>query len=229
MLSADDDENKPAGKVSQRKAKAQGNKTKAEGKKSEPRKQKEAQSSIPKPDQLLDALQRLATQGDDPVVAPILEQASAPFASTESFSTETLLPEASLPDAPLPDAPLPDAPLPDASLPVTALPEDRLPEMSPVAAPVHAETTPVSLQTIADAYGEYSKKWIEQTSTFFANLANARSLPKAFELQTAFAREAYETFVAESRKIRDLHRELAKQRLMRLEGFVMGMGTTRSR
>jgi hypothetical protein len=219
MLSADDDENKPAGKVSQRKAKAQGNKTKAEGKKSEPRKQKEAQSSIPKPDQLLDALQRLATQGDDPVVAPILEQASAPFASTESFSTETLLPE----------APLPDAPLPEASLPVTALPEDRLPEMSPVAAPVHAETTPVSLQTIADAYGEYSKKWIEQTSTFFANLANARSLPKAFELQTAFAREAYETFVAESRKIRDLHRELAKQRLMRLEGFVMGMGTTRSR
>jgi hypothetical protein len=224
MLSADDDENKPAGKVSQRKAKAQGNKTKAEGKKSEPRKQKEAQSSIPKPDQLLDALQRLATQGDDPVVAPILEQASAPFASTESFSTETLLPEASLPDAPLPDAPLPEA-----SLPVTALPEDRLPEMSPVAAPVPAETTPVSLQTIADAYGEYSKKWIEQTSTFFANLANARSLPKAFELQTAFAREAYETFVAESRKIRDLHRELAKQRLMRLEGFVMGMGTTRSR
>ena len=219
MLSADDDENKPAGKVSQRKAKAQGNKTKAEGKKSEPRKQKEAQSSIPKPDQLLDALQRLATQGDDPVVAPILEQASAPFASTESFSTETLLPEASLPDAPLPEA----------SLPVTALPEDRLPEMSPVAAPVPAETTPVSLQTIADAYGEYSKKWIEQTSTFFANLANARSLPKAFELQTAFAREAYETFVAESRKIRDLHRELAKQRLMRLEGFVMGMGTTRSR
>ena len=219
MLSADDDENKPAGKVSQRKAKAQGNKTKAEGKKSEPRKQKEAQSSIPKPDQLLDALQRLATQGDDPVVAPILEQASAPFTSTESFSTETLLPEASLPDAPLPEA----------SLPVTALPEDRLPEMSPVAAPVPAETTPVSLQTIADAYGEYSKKWIEQTSTFFANLANARSLPKAFELQTAFAREAYETFVAESRKIRDLHRELAKQRLMRLEGFVMGMGTTRSR
>jgi hypothetical protein len=214
MLSADDDENKPAGKVSQRKAKAQGNKTKAEGKKSEPRKQKEAQSSIPKPDQLLDALQRLATQDDDPVVAPILEQASAPFASTESFSTETLLP---------------DAPLPEASLPVTALPEDRLPEMSPVAAPVHAETTPVSLQTIADAYGEYSKKSIEQTSTFFANLANARSLPKAFELQTAFAREAYETFVAESRKIRDLHRELAKQRLMRLEGFVMGMGTTRSR
>jgi hypothetical protein len=214
MLSADDDENKPAGKVSQRKAKAQGNKTKAEGKKSEPRKQKEAQSSIPKPDQLLDALQRLATQGDDPVVAPILEQASAPFASTESFSTETLLP---------------DAPLPEASLPVTALPEDRLPEMSPVAAPVPAETTPVSLQTIADAYGEYSKKSIEQTSTFFANLANARSLPKAFELQTAFAREAYETFVAESRKIRDLHRELAKQRLMRFEGFVMGMGTTRSR
>ena len=214
MLSGDDDESKPAGKVSQRKAKAkggktkpEGNKAKAEGKKSEPRKRKEAQSSIPKPDQLLDALQRLTTQGNDPVVGPVLEQASAPVTSTESFSAE--------------------APLPEASPPVPALPEDRLADMSAVAAPVPAEVTPVSLKTIADAYGDYSKKSIEQTSTFVAMLATTRSLPKAFELQTAFAHQAYETFVAESRKIRDLHRELAKQRLTRLEGFVLG--TTRSR
>ena len=45
----------------------------------------------------------------------------------------------------------------------------------------------------------------------------------AIELQVAFAREAYETFVAESKKIRELQGELAKQRLARLEGFVTQM------
>jgi hypothetical protein len=195
MLSADDNENKPIGKPSQRKAKAS-DKTgakpsaKAEpGKKSEPRKRKEAQSPAPKPDQLLEALQRLGSQ--EPVIEPMPEQASAPVMSSESSASET-----------------------------------PLPEMSPVAAAASVETTPVSLQAIADAYGDYSKKSLEQTSTFVAKLAGTRSLAGAFELQTAFAREAYETFVAESKRIRDLHRELAKQRLTRLEGFV---GMTRAR
>lgn len=191
MLSADDNENKPIGKAGQRKAKAS-EKTgaKAEpGKKGEPRKRKEAQSAAPKPDQLLEALQRLGSQ--EPVIEPMPEQASAPVMSNESSASET-----------------------------------PLPEMSPVAAAASVETTPVSLQAIADAYGDYSKKSLEQTSTFVAKLAGTRSLAGAFELQTAFAREAYETFVAESKRIRDLHRELAKQRLTRLEGFV---GMTRVR
>jgi Phasin protein len=210
MLSADDDE--PDGKVSRRKAKAgekasEKTSAKAEpskkaeprkaepGKKSEPRKRKEAKSPIPKPDQLLEALQRLGAQVEEPISEPILEPAGAPAISSESSVTE--------------------APLPD------------IPEMSSTAMAEPAAMTPVSLQTIADAYGDFSKKSLEQTSTFVAKLATTRSFDKAFELQTAFAREAYETFVAESRRIRELHRELAKQRLRRLEGFVMG--TSRSR
>ena len=47
-----------------------------------------------------------------------------------------------------------------------------------------------------------------------------RSLDKAFELQTEFAKQAYEGFVAESQKIRELHSELARQRLKRWEGVV---------
>ena len=203
MLGADDD--KPVGKVSQRKAKAsekasasaktQPSKKAEPGKKSEPRKRREAKSSIPKPDQLLEAIQRLGAQVEEPISEPILEQASAPAISSESSVTE--------------------APPPD------------IPEMPPIVVAKPAEMTPVSLQTIADAYGDFSKKSLEQTSTFVAKLATTRSLDKAFELQTAFAREAYETFVAESRKIRELHHELAIQRLRRLEGFVMG--TARSR
>jgi hypothetical protein len=180
MLSADDNENKPIGKVGQRK--------KAEpGKKGEPRKRKEAQSQAAKPDQLLEALQRLGAQGEDVVIAPATEEMSAPVASVDSSPSETALPETSV-----------------------------------VAVSELAPTEPVSLQTIADAYGDYSKRSLEQTSTFVARLATARSLSTAFELQTAFAREAYETFVAQSRKIRELHREMAKQRLSRLEGFVTG-------
>jgi len=47
-----------------------------------------------------------------------------------------------------------------------------------------------------------------------------RSLDKAFEVQTEFAKQAFETFLAESRKIHELHSELARQRVVQLEGFV---------
>ena len=224
MLSSDENENKPIGKVSQRKAKnanisantgantsgkttakPEGAKKAEAGKKAEPRKRKEDQRPAPKPDQLLEALQRLGAQTDE-VIAPVAEPvaitpvaepvASAPVMSIESSASETALPEA-----------------------VPA-------EAAPVAAAEPAKATPVSLQTIADAYGDYSKKSLEQTSSFVAELAGARSLNRAFELQTAFARQAYETFVEQSRRIRELHRELAKQRLTKLEGFV---GMTKGR
>jgi phasin protein len=192
MLSADDNENKPIGKVSQRK-KAEGNK------KNEPRKRKDAQKNAqpaktaqpaPKPDQVLEALQRLGEQPDE-IIAPVAEPVpSTPIAPSESSPSET-----------------------------------TLVETSPVA-PVQSDATPVSLQTIADAYGDYSKKSLEQTSSFVAKLAGARSFANAFELQTAFAREAYETFMEQSRRIREMHRELAKQRLTKLEGLV---GITRGR
>jgi hypothetical protein len=39
------------------------------------------------------------------------------------------------------------------------------------------------------------------------------------EVQTEFAKQAYETFVAESQKIRQLYGELAKQTLKPLQGL----------
>jgi hypothetical protein len=193
MLSSDENENRPIGKVGQRKAKAEQSGKKSE-KKSEPRKRKEGQPAAAKPDQLLDALQRASAPVEEQVSAPIPEPISAPTPLSEVPPTET-----------------------------------PLPEMSPIAAAQPAEPAEaaeaalVSLQTIANAYGDYSKKSFEQTSAFVAKLACARSLDKALELQTAFAREAYETFVAESRRIRELQGELAKQRLTRLEGFMSKM------
>ena len=81
------------------------------------------------------------------------------------------------------------------------------------------DPAPVSLQTIARAYGDYTRKSMEQTRSFFETLTGVRSLDKAVEAQGEFARSAYETFVAESRRIRELHNELARQSLKPLEGL----------
>jgi len=208
MLSADENEDKPVGKPPQRK------KTDT-GKKGEPRKRKDAQKPAAKPDQLLEALQRL---GEQPIAAPAAEESSAPVVEQ---SSAPVLEQASAPVLEQASAPV----LEQASAPVvpseSSARETPVRETSVVAAAKRAEP-PVSLQTIADAYGDFSRKSLEQTSDFVARLATTRSLAGALELQTAFAREAYETFIAESRKIRELHREMARQRLSRLEGFVIG-------
>ncbi len=47
-----------------------------------------------------------------------------------------------------------------------------------------------------------------------------KSLDKALEVQTEYARSAYETFVAESQKIAGLYTDLAKQSFKPIEGMV---------
>jgi hypothetical protein len=86
-------------------------------------------------------------------------------------------------------------------------------------ASAQTETVPVSLQTIATAYSDYTKKSFEETKCFVEKLSGVRSLDKAVEIQTEFAKQAYETFVAESQKIRQLYGELAKQTLKPLQGL----------
>ena len=74
-----------------------------------------------------------------------------------------------------------------------------------------ADSFPVSIQTIANAYSDYTRKSLEETTSFVEKLAGVRSLDKAIEIQAEFARQAYETFVAESQRICALYSELAKQ------------------
>ena len=70
----------------------------------------------------------------------------------------------------------------------------------PVVPVASAETVPVSYRTIANAYRNYSTQSLDQTRSFFEKLGGVRSLDKAFELQTEFAKQAYESFLAESQK-----------------------------
>jgi hypothetical protein len=73
------------------------------------------------------------------------------------------------------------------------------------------ETPSASFQAIATAYGDYTKKSFEDTKAFVEKLSGVRSLDKAIEVQTEFAKTAYETFVTESQKIGALYGDLAKQ------------------
>ena len=88
------------------------------------------------------------------------------------------------------------------------------------AEPATAELTPVSLQTIANAYRDYTRKSFEDFGSFFEQLSGARSLEKAMSVHTEFVKRAYETSVAESQKICELHSKLARQTLEPLQGLV---------
>jgi len=76
------------------------------------------------------------------------------------------------------------------------------------------------LQAIASAYGDYTKKSFEDTKSFVEKLSGVKSLDKAMEAQTEYARSACETFVTESQKIAGLYSDLAKQTFKPYEGLV---------
>jgi hypothetical protein len=84
----------------------------------------------------------------------------------------------------------------------------------------HLETVQNSLQSIASAYGDYTKKSFEDTKSFVEKLSGVKSLDKAVEVQAEYAKSAYETFVADSQKIAGLYTDLAKQTFKPLEGLV---------
>jgi phasin family protein len=93
-------------------------------------------------------------------------------------------------------------------------------DAAPVGAAEPADVEPVSFQTIAAAYGDFTRKSLEETRSFVERLSGAGSLDKAMQLQTEFARQTYKTFVEEAQKIRGLHSELAKQSLEPLKDLV---------
>lgn len=81
----------------------------------------------------------------------------------------------------------------------------------PVASPLPpppAANPVVGMQALANAYRDCTRKSLEEAQSFAEKLSAARTLDKAVEAQTEFARKTCENFVADARKIRELHREL---------------------
>ena len=87
-----------------------------------------------------------------------------------------------------------------------------------------ATTVQNGLSAIASAYGDYTKKSYEDTKSFVEKLSGVKSLDKAFEAQSEFAKTAYENFVTDSQKIAGLYGDLAKQVFKPLESLAAKFG-----
>ncbi|MBM3529649.1 MAG: phasin family protein [Alphaproteobacteria bacterium] len=76
-------------------------------------------------------------------------------------------------------------------------------------------------QAIATEFADYSKKSFEDSSKVMEKLLGAKSLDKAIEIQTDYAKTAYESFVAEATKIGELYADLAKETYKPFEAYVV--------
>jgi hypothetical protein len=94
------------------------------------------------------------------------------------------------------------------------------------AADASMNSFPGGFHAIATAYSDYAKKSLDDTRSFVEQLSGVKSVDKAIEVQTEFAKSAFETFMADSQKIGALYRDLAMQSCKPFGGFVARMTPT---
>ena len=73
-----------------------------------------------------------------------------------------------------------------------------------------SSTVSKGFQQIATETAEYTKKSFESASAVAEKLVGAKSFEAAVEVQTEYAKSAYEAFVAQAKKMGDLYASLAK-------------------
>lgn len=74
-------------------------------------------------------------------------------------------------------------------------------------------------QAIAAELTDYSKKSFEDGSKLLEKLFASKSVEKAIEIQTDYAKTSYEAFVAEATKLGELYADLAKETYKPFEAF----------
>lgn len=72
-------------------------------------------------------------------------------------------------------------------------------------------------QEIAKESADYSKKHFETSSAAAEKLFATKSLEKAVEVQSDYAKSAYESFVAQATKMGELYTDIAKEAYKPLE------------
>lgn len=75
-------------------------------------------------------------------------------------------------------------------------------------------------QAIAAEFADYSKKSFEDGTKVMEKLLGAKSLDKAIEIQTDYAKTSYEGFVAQATKIGELYADFAKEAYRPFESYV---------
>ena len=72
-------------------------------------------------------------------------------------------------------------------------------------------TVSKSLQAIAVEVADYSKKSFDDGAAHLEKLLGVKSVDKAIEVQSAFVKTAYESYLARVTKIGELYADLAKE------------------
>jgi hypothetical protein len=75
------------------------------------------------------------------------------------------------------------------------------------------------VQAIAIEVADYARKSFEHNTAAFEELLGVRTLESAIEVQTQYARTAYEGFVAEATKLGELYADIAKETYKPLEAY----------
>jgi hypothetical protein len=66
-------------------------------------------------------------------------------------------------------------------------------------------------QTIATEITDYSKRSFEEGTATFEKLLSAKTIEQAFEIQSSFAKRAYDDYMAQMSKIGSVYTEMAKE------------------
>jgi phasin family protein len=75
-------------------------------------------------------------------------------------------------------------------------------------------------QTLASETAGFSKQSLEDGAAHVEKLFGAKSLDKAMEIQTDYAKTAYEGFVAQATKMGELYADLAKETYKPFESYM---------
>ena len=86
------------------------------------------------------------------------------------------------------------------------LSKEQMDQMSATAASVAR-----GFQAIATEATDYSKRSLESTSSFVEKLLGVKSIDTAIQLQSEFAKSQFEGFVAQTNKIGEIYKDIAKE------------------
>ncbi|KQZ00666.1 hypothetical protein ASD45_07220 [Pseudolabrys sp. Root1462] len=78
-----------------------------------------------------------------------------------------------------------------------------------------------SAQAIAAELADYSKKSFEESTALMEKLFGAKSFEKAIEVQTEYAKTAYEALLAETNKLGEMYSALAKETYKPFESMMV--------
>ena len=82
-----------------------------------------------------------------------------------------------------------------------------------------AGTATKGVQDIVTAYADFSKKSFEETKSYVEKLAGVKSLDKAVEVQTEYAKSAYQLCTGEMSRIAELYKTMIKETYKPLAGL----------